>query len=70
MFGNLIPKIMARFLVSCRISLEMFGEYPILFIFMDQNFISCDNSMTQGCQMVTRKLVELGALDMEMKGIN
>lgn len=50
MFGNLIPKIMARFLVSCRISLEMFGEYPILFIFMDQNFISCDNSMTQGCQ--------------------
>ena len=36
MFGNLILKIMARFLVSCRISLEMFGEYPILSIFMAQ----------------------------------
>lgn len=40
------------------------------FICMDQNFISCDYSMTQGFQMVTRKLVELGALDMEMKGLN
>ena len=37
------------------------------FICMDQNFISCDYSMTQGFQMVTWKLVELGALDMEIE---